>query len=74
MKEKLEIELKEIKIAISKGNKNQELRALQQLDLETKELTSKVNELKRVNILINEKTPLRSWWLFLYEHEWYQIL
>lgn len=60
MKEKLEIELKEIKIAISKGNKNQELRALQQLDLETKELTSKVNELKRVNILINEKTPLRS--------------
>ena len=60
MKEKLEIELKEIKIAISKGNKNQELRALQQLDLETKELTSKVNELKRANILINEKKPLRS--------------
>ena len=33
MKERVESELKDIKLAVSKGNKHQELRALQQLDL-----------------------------------------
>ena len=60
MKERVESELKDIKLVVSKGNKHQELRALQQLDLETKQLTNKVNQLKRVNVLIADKTPLRS--------------
>ena len=70
MKERVEGELKEIKLALAKGNKSQELRALQQLDLETKELTSKVNQLKRVNVLITENTPLRSWFWLLFLHPW----
>lgn len=67
------MELKEIKLTINKSNKNHELKALQQLDLQTKELSSKVSQLKKVNMLINnqnysnlqtqnqfDRTPLRS--------------
>jgi hypothetical protein len=54
------MELRDIKMAMTKGNKVQELKALQQLDFETKELTSKVNQLKKINVMMNDKTPLRS--------------
>lgn len=55
-----ESELKDIRGALSRSTKNQELRALNELSMETLQLSQKVNEMRKVSNYLDGKTPLRS--------------
>ena len=57
---RMEAELRDIKGALSRSNKNQDLRSLNELSMETLQLSQKVNEMKKLNTLLENKTPLRS--------------
>jgi len=57
---KAESELKDIKAAIDRNDKFRDLRALQQMTVETQELTNKVNQMRKVSQYLGERTPLRS--------------
>ena len=59
-KARMEAELRDIKSALNRGTKNQELRSLNELSAETFQLSSKVNEMRRFNTMLENKTPLRS--------------
>ena len=55
-----EAELRDIKGALNRSNKNQDLRSLNELSMETLQLSQKVNEMKKLGSLLENKTPLRS--------------
>lgn len=55
-----ESELKDIRGALGRSTKNQELRALNELSMETLQLSQKVNEMRKVSNYLDGKTPLRS--------------
>ena len=57
--QKLDLELREIKQGLGRANKSQEVRALQHLDLSTKELSNKVTELRKMKYMGQDNTPLR---------------
>ena len=48
----MEAELRDIKSALNRGTKNQELRSLNELSAETFQLSSKVNEMRRFNTML----------------------
>ena len=56
----MEVELREIRGALSRSSKNQDMRSLSELSMETLQLSQKVNEMKKLNTLLGSKTPLRS--------------
>jgi hypothetical protein len=58
----MEAELRDIKGALNRSNKNHELRSLNELSMETLQLSHKVNEMRKFNTLLDSKakTPLRS--------------
>jgi chromosome segregation ATPase len=59
-KARFESELKDIRGALGRSSKNQELRALNELSMETLQLSQKVNEMRKVSNYLDGKTPLRS--------------
>lgn len=60
MKVRMEGELREIKGALNRSSKNNELRSLNELSMSTLQLSQKVNEMRKVNNYLDSKTPLRS--------------
>ena len=57
---RMEAELREIRGALSRSSKNQDMRSLSELSMETLQLSQKVNEMKKLNTLLGSKAPLRS--------------